>query len=126
MTNIYYFMYQNRTDGARDINDKSNALIVSNLTTICGSLGYEALRDEKSAFQVRDNLESTYMIVSESYVLIMMLITAFVCCVFLPFNAKERTIPIYMRQAQSNVFLDFLYLRIGAFIFFMMLSGCLP
>ena len=66
------------------------------------------------------------MIVSESYVLVMMLVTAFVACVFLPFNAKERTIPIYLRQAQSNVFLDFLYLRIGAFMFFMMLSGCLP
>ena len=66
------------------------------------------------------------MIVSESYVLAMMLLTAFVCCVFLPYNAKERTIPIYLRQAQSNVFLDFLYLRIGAFMFFMMLAGCLP
>lgn len=66
------------------------------------------------------------MIVSESYVVAMMLLTAFVCCIFLPYNAKERTIPIYLRQAQSNVFLDFLYLRIGAFIFFMMLAGCLP
>jgi len=39
------------------------------------------------------------MIVSESYVLAMMLLTAFVACVFLPYNAKERNIPIYLRQA---------------------------
>ena len=65
------------------------------------------------------------MIVSESYVLAMMLVAAFVSCVSLPYNAKERTIPIYLRQAQSNVFLDFLYLRIAAFMFFMMLAGCL-
>lgn len=119
-------MYRNTTDGAKDISDKSNSFIVSDLSLICGPTGVEALREEKSAFQVRNNLESTYMIVSESYVLIMMLCTAFIACVFLPYNAKERTIPIYLRQAQSNVFLDFLYLRIGAFAFFMMLSGCLP
>jgi len=43
-------MYRNRTDGARDINDKSNSFIVSNLSSICGTAGYEALRDEKAAF----------------------------------------------------------------------------
>lgn len=50
MTNVYYFMYKNRTDGARDINDKSNSFIVGNLSNICGSDGFEALRDEKAAF----------------------------------------------------------------------------
>lgn len=126
VTNVYYFMYRNTTDGAKDINDRSNSFIVSNISQICGTTGFEALREEKAAFKIRNNLESTYMLVSESYVLIMMLCTAFVCCVLLPFSAKERTIPIYLRQAQSNVFLDFLYIRIAGFVFFMILSGCLP
>lgn len=119
-------MYHNTTDGARDINGNSNSFIVSNLTNLCSPSGYEAILDESRAFSIRNNLESIYMEVSEAYVLIMMLIVAFLCCVYVPYNMKERDIPIYFRQSQSNVFLDFLNLRITAFFFFIVLSGCLP
>lgn len=66
------------------------------------------------------------MRVSEAYIMLTMLAVAFVACVYIPFNMKEYNIPIYFRQARSNVFLDLLRLRIAAFAYFIVLSGCLP
>jgi len=76
--------------------------------------------------QIRDNLVSIYMIVSEILVLFLMGTSAFFACIFIPFNMNEYSLPIYFRDSNSNVFLDFLKMRILAFLYFIILSGCLP
>ena len=55
---------------------------------------------------------------SEVFVMIMMLMAAFFACVYIPFNMNEYGTPIYFRDSNSNVFLDFLRLRIFAFFYF--------
>lgn len=55
-----------------------------------------------------------------------MLFSAFLACVWIPYNMNEYDIPIYMRETESNVWLDFLKMRIIAFVLFITLSGCLP
>jgi hypothetical protein len=63
---------------------------------------------------------------SDIFVLLMMLLTAFFACIYIPFIINEYGTPIYFRDSFSNVFLDFLRLRIFAFAYFMAMSGCLP
>jgi|LauGreDrversion4_2_1035121.scaffolds.fasta_scaffold1872678_2 hypothetical protein len=46
VTKVYYFMYQNKTDGAADINDQFNTFIVGDMSNVCET-GYEALENEK-------------------------------------------------------------------------------
>ena len=75
---------------------------------------------------IRDNLVSVYMRTSEVYIMVMMLLAAFFACIWIPYNMNEYGIPIFFRDANSNVFLDFLRMRIVAFSLFMTLSGCLP
>lgn len=66
------------------------------------------------------------MITSQCYLLAMMVLGAFLACVWIPFNMNEYGLPIFFRETNSNVWLDFLLLRICAFFFFMIMAGCLP
>lgn len=59
-------------------------------------------------------------------VIILMLVSFVFACIVIPYNMNEYSVPIYFRDSNSNVFLDFLRMRIVAFAYFMMMSGCLP
>jgi hypothetical protein len=76
--------------------------------------------------EIRDNINSPYMLVSDIYVGILLVGTFFVTCYWVPFRMKEFHIPPFLRKAQSNVFFDFMRIRIICFIFFITLSGSLP
>ena len=128
VTNVQYFLYKNLTAGARNA-DGSNGFtyIVPNISETCNGNGtYEALNDLSLAQTIQQNLSSNYMKASEIFVLLMMLLTAFLACIYIPFSINEYGTPIYFRDSFSNVFLDFLRLRIFAFAYFMAMSGCLP
>lgn len=68
---------------------------------------------------------SPYMRASEVLVMVLMLLSAFMACVWIPYNMNEYGMPILFRNSNSNVFLDLLNLRLFAFAYFMSLSGCL-
>ena len=68
---------------------------------------------------------SPYMRASEVLVMALMLLSAFMACVWIPYNMNEYGMPILFRDSNSNVFLDLLNLRQFAFAYFMSLSGCL-
>jgi len=66
------------------------------------------------------------MIVSDIYIFALMIATAIVTCIWIPFCMKEHHIPIFLRHSNSNVFYDFMVIRIFCFTFFITLSGSLP
>jgi hypothetical protein len=66
------------------------------------------------------------MLVSDAYIIITMAFAAFMACIWIPFKMNEYQLPIYFRESNSNIWLDFLLLRIIAFFAFVSLSGCLP
>lgn len=70
-------------------------------------------------------MDSTFMKTSEIFILCLMLLAAFMACVWIPYNMNEYGMPIYFRDSNSNVFLDLLNLRLIAFAYFITLSGCL-
>jgi len=63
---------------------------------------------------------------SECLILVLMVICWFIACIYIPFVINEYQIPIYMRATYSNVFLDYLKMRMGVFAYFIILSCCLP
>lgn len=101
--------------------------IVPNVSAVCNGNGtYEALNSLSQIQTIQTNLNSGYMKASDIFVLLMMLLTAFFACIYIPFSINEYGTPIYFRDSFSNIFLDFLRLRIFAFAYFMAMSGCLP
>lgn len=76
--------------------------------------------------QIRDNIKSPYMFVSELYCVVLMLLCFVAACIYVPFFMKEYDIPIILRKAGSNIFYDLLMIRIYVYIAFMTLAGALP
>ena len=76
--------------------------------------------------EIRNNIESFYMRLSELYVVVLMLINFGVSCIWVPFRMREHHIPVFLRKAQSNVFYDFMRIRVLSFAYFITLAGCLP
>jgi len=76
--------------------------------------------------QIRDNIKSPYMFVSEAYCILLMIGTFVAACIYVPFFMKEYDIPIILRKAGSNIFYDLLMIRIYVYMAFMTLSGALP
>lgn len=75
---------------------------------------------------IRNNISSPYMMTSEIYIIILMVMAFLAAAIYVPFRMKEHSIPILLRNASSNVFYDFMKIRIYVFIYFMTLAGCLP
>lgn len=123
---IQYFLYKNLTEGAKDA-DGTNGFqyIVEHVVETCQNNGFEALSDIHKVTAIRDNLDSYYMKASEIFIMLLMLFSAFMACVWIPYNMNEYGMPIYFRDSNSNVFLDLLNLRIIAFAYFITLSGTL-
>ena len=88
-------------------------------------MGFEANMDIHRITSIRDNMDSMYMKISEILILVLMLFTAFMACVWIPYNMNEYGMPIYFRDSNSNVFLDLLNLRLVSFAYFITLSGTL-
>jgi len=76
--------------------------------------------------QIRDNIKSPYMFVSELYCICLMIACLIGACIYVPFFMKEYDIPIILRKAGSNIFYDLLMIRIYVFLAFMTLAGSLP
>lgn len=88
-------------------------------------MGFEALPDINKIQSIQKNMNSNYMKISEIFILVLMLLAAFMACVWIPYNMNEYDMPIYFRDSNSNVFLDLLNLRLVAFAYFITLSGTL-
>jgi len=129
VTKVRYFLYRNETEGASDIDDDSNYFIVDNVDQLCEKTegkSVQQMEDLNRITSIRDNIYSPYMLVSEIYIFIQMLVCAFLALIWFPFKLREYEIPLIMRKARANVFFDFMRIRIMAFVYFLVLVGSLP
>lgn len=63
---------------------------------------------------------------SEVLIMLLLVLCFIIACVYIPYSINEYKIPIYLRTTYSNVFLDYLKLRVFVFAYFIILSGTLP
>lgn len=131
ITKVRYFLYRNMTEGASDINAKSNYQIVDNATKLCANEGQKGfavqqIEDIKRITAIRDNLYSPFMYISEIYVVIQIVICAFLCLIYFPFRLKEYQIPLILRKSKANVFFDYMRIKIIAYVYFLIMVGTLP
>lgn len=123
---VYYFLYRNQTpDAADELSSNNRLMIVEDPFKLC-PLGFQLNTDLNRVIAIRDNIFSPYMIVSDIYIFILMLATAVLLCIWIPFFMKEHHLPIFLRNSNSNHFYDALLVRIYSFLFFITLSGSLP
>ena len=125
-TKVLYFLFRNQTEGAADVNKNNDYLIVSNVNRTCEGGGYQLERDIKRAVAIKNNLISTYMMVSEAFVIFLMFCCTIGAVIYVPFCLKEHDIPILLRRAGSNVFFDLLTIRLLIYAYFLVLTGSLP
>lgn len=123
---VQYFAYRNTTEGASDVDSSSNYYIAPNVTETCEGQGHQLIDTMHRMQQIRDNIRSPYMILSSVYVILLMMVTFAIATIWAPFKMKEHHIPAFLRKAESNVFYDFMRVRVLSFVYFMTLSGCLP
>jgi len=75
ITKVRYFLYRNMTEGATDVDAKSNYKIVNNATALCANEGQKGfsvqqIEDIHRITAIRDNIVSPFMYISEIYVVI--------------------------------------------------------
>lgn len=125
-TKVYYFLFRNQTEGASDINRENDYLIVPNVNKTCQGGGYQLERDMKRAISIKENLVSSYMEISEGFIIFLMFCCMLGAVIYVPFCMKEHDIPILLRRAGSNVFFDLLTIRLLIYSYFLVLTGSLP
>ena len=125
-TRVLYFLFRNETEGANDTNADNEYEIVENVNETCEGGGYQLEKDMKRAINIRENIRSAYMMVSELFVMLLIVCCFILAVIYVPFFMKEHDIPIILRRAGSNVFFDLLQIRLVIFIYYMILTGSLP
>ena len=93
---VQYFLYRNDTEGATDVNAGNNWYIVPNVTEACPD-GVQLLKDLDRITTVRNTIDSYFMIVSESYILLLMFILTILAVWVIPEMLKEHHIPMLFR-----------------------------
>ena len=122
---IKYFLIKNDTEGAEDAGTDLNAYIVGDINTICNSTGYFLESDSERLTSVRDNINASFMLASEAYVLLLMTVLMIFVTIIIPQKMKEHHVPMLMREADENMFHVMMRIRCMVFLVYMTLSGCL-
>ena len=123
---VMYFLYRNGTEGATDVSGGNNWYIVPNVEEACDGMGYQLVEDLERITEVRDQIDSYFMIVSEGYILLLMLFLSILAVHVIPETLKEHHIPMLFRQADENMFSVIMRARIFAYFYFIILCGCMP
>ena len=75
---------------------------------------------------MRDQIDSYFMIISEGYILLLMLSLSILAVYVIPEMLKEHHIPMFLREADENMFSVIMRARILAYMYFLILAGCMP
>ena len=94
---VMYFLYRNTTKGATDVSSGNNWYIVPDVAETCEGKGFQLMKDLERITEIRDNIDSYFMIVSQSYVLVLMLIMAVLAVYVIPEMLKEHHVPMLFR-----------------------------
>ena len=122
---IEYFLYKNLTEGAADAIDDVNTFIVADLNELCEDNGVYMHSDSQKLVNVRDNINSNFMLVSEAYIMLLMLVCMIFVTIIIPQKMKEHHVPMLMRQADENMFHVMMRVRCFVYLFYITLAGCL-
>ena len=122
---IKYFLYKNETEGAIDAGSDLNSFIADDIDILCENDGVFLDSDYIMLLSVRDNINSPFMLASETYILLLMVISMIFATIIIPNKMKEHHVPLLMRQADENMFHVMMRVRGFVFLFYMTLSGCL-
>ena len=94
---VAYFLYRNSTEGATDVGASNNYYITPDVEATCLGQGVQMMKDLDRITQVRNTLDSYFMIVSEGYILALMLVLAILAVHVIPEMLKEQHIPMLFR-----------------------------
>ena len=119
-------MYKNTTEGAEDAGDDLNNFIVDDLDVLCEGNDYFLESDIDRITSARDNINSTFMLFSEAYILLLMFVLMISVTIIIPHKMKEHHVPMLIRNAEENHFHVMMRIRCWVFQFYMCLSGCIP
>ena len=92
---------------------------------LCEHKGVYLNEDPIHIKSVRRNISSFFMLLSETYILLLMVIAMIFAVIVIPQRMKEHHVPMLMRQADENMFHVMMRVRGFVFLFFMTISGCL-
>mmetsp|Transcript_24442 Transcript_24442/g.30412 ORF Transcript_24442/g.30412 Transcript_24442/m.30412 type:complete len:147 (-) Transcript_24442:598-1038(-) len=84
VSEILYFLYKNKTEGAADAGDDLNTFIESSVYDLCENEGVYLNQDAKMMKTVRRNINSFFMLLSETYVLLLMVIAMIFAVIVIP------------------------------------------
>ena len=116
---VAYFLHRNK-------NLDPELEIVANVTEACKRGDYELIKDRNRITQIRDTIESYFMITSQTYILVLMFILAILAVYAIPVKLREHHIPMLFRQADENMFSVIMRAMIFAYFYFIILCGCMP
>ena len=120
---IKYFLVKNFTDGAADAGTDLTKYI-SQVEQVCSNEGYFLESDPDRLKNVRDNINSPFMLASEGYILLLMFTLMIFVTIVIPQKMKEHHVPMVMRQADENMFHVMMRIRCMVFLVYITLSGC--
>ena len=123
---VAYFLYRNDTEGARDVNAGNNYYITPDVGKACRGTGFQLMKDLDRITSIRNTLDSYFMIVSEGYILALMLVLTILAVHVIPEMLKEHHIPTMFRVSSENMFSVIMRARIFAYLYFIILAGCMP
>ena len=87
---VAYFLHRNK-------NLDPELEIVANVTEACKRGDYELIKDRNRITQIRDTIESYFMITSQTYILVLMFILAILAVYAIPVKLREHHIPMLFR-----------------------------
>ena len=92
---------------------------------LCEHNGVYLSEDPTLIKSIRRNISSFYMLMSETYILLLMVIGMIFAVIVIPQRMKEHHVPMLLRQADENMFHIMMRVRGFVFLFYMTVSGCL-
>lgn len=81
---IMYFLYKNKSADAHDAGDDLNLFIASDIEALCENKGVYLNANSNRVKTIRNNINSFFMLFSESYILLLMLVSMIFCVVIIP------------------------------------------
>lgn len=123
---VFYFLYRNQTSGAIDAGEENNFFIVNDAEKLCNYEGVYFESNPNRITTIRNNIYASFMVVSEAYIFILMLVLLFFTVYLIPVKMKEYHVPIILRRADENMFHVIMRGRNACLLIFIALSGSLP
>ena len=129
-----YFLYLNNTKGALDAVDSLNkeykldvdAFCKANLTGDMKGMLPEFNETAKYMLDVRNNMEDTFTVFAQVFILILMTFITLVNTFWMAYSLRPYHIPVFLRGAKTTDWHERFRISNAFFTFTWLLSGCMP